>query len=52
MSNYKRKKKTGKPLTKGGRTVGEDLLFRSRERHFKKLDALIQERKNPKPSKS
>ena len=47
MSNYKRKKrKQTKPITKGGRTVGEDLLFRSRERHFKKLDALIQERKN------
>jgi hypothetical protein len=52
MSNYKRKKENRQTLNKGGRTVGEDLLFRSRERHFKKLDALIQERKNPKPSKS
>jgi transposase InsO family protein/transposase-like protein len=40
MSNYKRKKENRQTLNKGGRTVGEDLLFRSRERHFKKVRRL------------
>jgi hypothetical protein len=52
MSNYKRKKENRQTLNKGGRTVGEDLLFRSRERHFKKVRRLNSGKENPKPSKS
>ena len=53
MSNYKRKKKkTGKPLTREEELLERIYYLEAENAILKKLDALIQERKNPKPSKS
>ena len=53
MSNYKRKKKkTGKPLTREEELLERIYYLEAQNAILKKLDALIQERKNPKPSKS
>ena len=53
MSNYKRKKKkTGKPLTREEELMERIYYLEAENAILKKLDALIQERKNPKPSKS
>ena len=53
MSDYQRKKKkSGKPLTREEELLLENERLRAEIDFLKKLDALIQERKNPKPSKS
>lgn len=53
MSNYKRKKKkTGKPLTREEELLERIYYLEAENAILKKLDALIQERKNPKPSKN
>ena len=53
MSNYKRKKKkTGKPLTREEEMLERIYYLEAENALLKKLDALIKERKNPKPSKS
>ena len=53
MSNYKRKKrKTNKPLTREEELLQQIEYLKAENAILKKLDALIQERKNPKPSKS
>ncbi len=53
MSNYKRKKrKTNKPLTREEELLEQIEYLKAENAILKKLDALIQERKNPKPSKS
>lgn len=53
MSNYKRKKrKTNKPLTREEELLEQIEYLKAENAILKKLDALIQERKNPKPSKN
>lgn len=50
MSDYKRKKsKSGKPLTKEEELLKENERLRCENALLKKLDALIQARRNPKP---
>ncbi|NBL66121.1 helix-turn-helix domain-containing protein [Flavobacterium sp. NST-5] len=50
MSNNKRKKrKSDKPLTREEELLRENELLRCENELLKKLDALIQARKNPKP---
>jgi len=53
MSNYKRKKrKTNQPLTREEELLEQIEYLRAENAILKKLDALIRERKNPKPSKN
>jgi transposase len=50
MSDYKRKKsKSGKPLTREGELLKENERLRCENELLKKLQALIQARRNPKP---
>ena len=50
MSDYKRKKrKTGKPLTREEELLKENERLRCENELLKKLQALIQARRNPKP---
>ena len=50
MSDYKRKKsKSGKPLTKEEELLKENERLRCENELLKKLQALIQARRNPKP---
>ncbi|MDI6051373.1 transposase [Flavobacterium sp. XS2P24] len=50
MSNYKRKKhKSGKPLTREEELLEENERLRCENELLKKLQALIQARRNPKP---
>ena len=50
MSDYKRKKrKSDKPLTKEEELLKENERLRCENALLKKLDALIQARRNPKP---
>lgn len=52
MSNYKRKKrKTSKPLTREEELLKQIEYLKAENTILKKLDALIQERKSPKPLK-
>ena len=53
MSEYKRKKrKTGKPLTREEELLERIYYLEAENAVLKKLKALSQEKKNPKPSKS
>ena len=50
MSDYKRKKsKSGKPLTREEELLKENERLRCENELLKKLQALIQARRNPKP---
>ena len=50
MSDYQRKKKkSGKPLTREEELLLENERLRAEIDFLKKLDALIQARRNPKP---